>query len=140
MADPTLAIFERRADRPPNDVAHLVPTLAAGFAKMKQLTRRRAGGGAHRHGGHTEVPFAARGEAPWRELNCSSSGFSPVEAIAAATGTARRSCIAKIDRHAACRAPGGSGCREVTARDISAVRQPQRVMIGGRIDIARYHC
>src|SRR4030095_14691192 len=68
--DPTLAVFERRADPPPQDVKpETVPTLVAGFAKMKQLTRRAAQEGARIvMGGHTDVPFAARGEAPWREL------------------------------------------------------------------------
>ena len=40
-------------------------------------------------GGHSTVPFAARGEAPWRELELLvESGFTPLEAIHAATGTA----------------------------------------------------
>ena len=66
------------------------PMLVAGFAKMKQLTRRAAREGARVVvGGHTEVPFAGRGEAPWREMELLvESGFSPLEAISAATTTA----------------------------------------------------
>ena len=143
--DPTLAVFERRADRPPKDVKpDLVPTLAAGFAKMKQLTRRAAQEGARIvMGGHTEVPFAARGEAPWRELELLvESGFSPVEAITAATGTAA-AFVYREDQIGTLRAGLQADLvvvRGDVARDISAVRQPQRVMIGGKwIDIARYH-
>ena len=68
----------------------MAPVLAAGFAKMKQLTRRAAQEGARVVvGGHTSVPFAGRGEAPWRELELLvESGFTPLEAITAATGTA----------------------------------------------------
>ena len=89
--DPTLAVFERRADRRPADASpRCVPVLVAGFAKMKQLTRRVAQEGARIVvGGHTDVPFASRGEAPWRELELLvESGFTPLEAITAATGTA----------------------------------------------------
>ena len=62
-----------------------------GFTKMKQLTRRVAREGARVVvGGHTEVPFAARGEAPWREMELLvESGFSPLEAITAATSHRR---------------------------------------------------
>ena len=89
--DPTLAVFERRAaigrDRREPEMA---PVQVAGFAKMKQLTRRAAQEGARVvMGGHSTVPFAARGEAPWRELELLvESGFTPLEAITAATGTA----------------------------------------------------
>jgi hypothetical protein len=39
--DPTLAVFERRADRPEKGAQpEMVRVMAAGFAKMKQLTRR----------------------------------------------------------------------------------------------------
>jgi imidazolonepropionase-like amidohydrolase len=142
--DPTLAVFERRAERPPQDVKpEVVPTLVAGFAKMKQLTRRAAQAGARIvMGGHTEVPFAARGEAPWRELELLvDSGFSPVEAITAATGTAA-AFLYRSDELGVLRAGLQADLvilRGDASRDISAVRRPERVMIAGKwIDIARY--
>jgi imidazolonepropionase-like amidohydrolase len=143
--DPTLAVFERRADHPPQDVkADLVPTLAAGFAKMKQLTRRVSQEGARIVvGGHTEVPFAGRGEAPWRELELLvESGFSPLEALTAATGTAA-TFLYRDDQIGTLRVGLQADLivlRGDVARDISAIRQPDRVMIAGNwIDIARYH-
>jgi imidazolonepropionase-like amidohydrolase len=142
--DPTLAVFERRADSPPKDVKpDTVPTLVAGFAKMKQLTRRAAQEGARIvMGGHTDVPFAARGEAPWRELELLvESGFTPVEAITAATGTAA-AFLYRSDELGALRAGLQADLVVVggdAARDISAVRRTERVMIAGKwIDIARY--
>ncbi len=142
--DPTLAVFERRADSPPKDVKpDTVPTLVAGFAKMKQLTRRAAQEGARIvMGGHTDVPFAARGEAPWRELELLvESGFTPVEAITAATGTAA-AFLYRSDELGALRAGLQADLVVVggdVARDISAVRRTERVMIAGKwIDIARY--
>jgi imidazolonepropionase-like amidohydrolase len=142
--DPTLAVFERRPDRPPQDVKpELVPTVVAGFAKMKQLTRRAAQEGARIvMGGHTDVPFAARGEAPWRELELLvDSGFSPVEAITAATGTAA-AFLYRSNEIGTLR-PGLQAdlvvIRGDATRDISAVRRTERVMIAGKwIDIARY--
>jgi imidazolonepropionase-like amidohydrolase len=142
--DPTLAVFERRADHPPQDVRpDLVPTLVAGFAKMKQLTRRAGQEGARIvMGGHTEVPFAGRGEAPWRELELLvESGFSPLEALTAATGTAA-TFLYRDDQIGTLRVGLQADLivlRGDVARDISAIRQPDRVMIAGNwIDIARY--
>ena len=142
--DPTLAVFERRADRPPQDVKpETLPTLVAGFAKMKQLARRSAQEGARIvMGGHTEVPFAARGEAPWRELELLvESGFSPLEAITAATGTAA-AFLYRSDQFGTLRAGLQADLVVVggdASRDISAVRKTERVMIGGKwIDIAKY--
>jgi len=93
-------------------------------------------------GGHTEVPFAGRGEAPWRELELLvDSGFTPLEAITAATTTAA-GFLFRDKELGALRAGfqadvvvlGGNA-----AVDISAVREVERVMVGGRwVDIQRY--
>jgi len=142
--DATLAVFERRADRPPSgtkpDQAKL---LAAGFDKMKQLTRRAAQEGARVvMGGHSTVPFAARGEAPWRELELLvESGFSPLEAITAATGTAA-DFLYRSDQLGRLR-PGLQAdlvvLRDDPSRDIAAVRTVERVMVGGKwIETGRY--
>jgi imidazolonepropionase-like amidohydrolase len=142
--DATLAVFERRADRPePGTKPELVPVMAAGFAKMKQLTRRAGLEGARLvMGGHSTVPFAARGEAPWRELELLvDSGLSPVEAITAATGTAA-AFLYRADELGTLR-PGLQAdaviVRGDPSRDISAVRAVERVMVAGQwIDVARY--
>jgi hypothetical protein len=43
-------------------------------------------------GGHSTVPFAGRGEAPWRELELLvESGLTPLQAITAATQTSAAS-------------------------------------------------
>jgi imidazolonepropionase-like amidohydrolase len=142
--DPTLAVFERRADRPPSDAKReLVPMLVAGFAKMKQLTRRASAEGARLVlGGHSTVPFAARGEAPWRELELLvESGVSPLDAITAATSTGA-AFLYRGDEFGRLRSGlqadmvvlGGD-----PSRDISAIRTVQRVMVAGQwIDVARY--
>jgi len=131
-------------DRQPQGVKpDALPVLVAGFAKMKQLTRRAAREGARVvMGGHTEVPFAARGEAPWRELELLvESGFSPLEAITAATGTAA-AFLYRADQLGSLR-PGLQAdlvvLREDPLRAISAVRSVERVMVAGKwIDIGRY--
>jgi imidazolonepropionase-like amidohydrolase len=142
--DPTLAVFERRADKlpagtKPDAAAHLVE----GFARMKQLTRRAAQEGARIVvGGHTEVPFAGRGEAPWREMELLvESGFSPLEAITAATGTA--AAFLYRDNELGTLRSGLKADVIVLgadpSRDIAAMRSVERVMVGGRwIDTARY--
>jgi imidazolonepropionase-like amidohydrolase len=142
--DPTLAVFERRADRPPAGTKpDLLPVLAAGFSKMKQLTRRVANEGARVvMGGHTEVPFAARGEAPWRELELLvESGFTPLEALTAATGTAA-GFLYRPNELGTLR-PGFLADLVVLTddptRNISAVRGVERVMVQGRwVDVTRY--
>ncbi len=142
--DPTLAVFERRFDKlPPRTRPDSGVQLVEGFTKMKQLTRRVAQEGARVvMGGHSTVPFAGRGEAPWRELELLvESGFTPLEAITAATGTAadflyRRRDIGRLR----------TGLqadlvvlRNNPARAISAVRMVERVMVGGRwVDVARF--
>ena len=142
--DATLAVFERRADRPPKDTKpDMVPVLAGGFGKMQQLTRRVAREGARVvMGGHTDVPFAGRGEAPWRELELLvESGFSPLEAITAATGTAAR-FLYREDELGTLK-PGLQAdlvvLRADPLRDIAAVRQVERVMVAGAwIDVGKY--
>jgi imidazolonepropionase-like amidohydrolase len=140
----TLAVFERRADRPPKGTApELAPVLAAGFAKMQALTRRAGAEGARIvMGGHTEVPFAGRGEAPWRELELLvESGLSPLAALAAATSTAA-AFLYRSDEIGAL-TPGLQADLVILtgnpARDIAAVRSVERVMVAGQwVDVGRY--
>jgi imidazolonepropionase-like amidohydrolase len=142
--DATLAVFERRADKPPDGTtAEAAALQAAGFRKMQQLTRRLAREGARIvAGGHTEVPFAGRGEAPWRELELLvDSGFTPLEAIAAATSTAA-SFLFREGELGILR-PGMQADLVVIAGnpaiDISAIRRVERVMVAGRwIDVGKY--
>jgi imidazolonepropionase-like amidohydrolase len=142
--DATLAVFERRTDRPPPGTKPaMAPVLVEGFAKMKRLTRRAGQEGARLvMGGHSTVPFAARGEAPWRELELLvESGLTPIEAITAATGTAA-AFLYRSDQLGALR-PGLRAdlviLRGDPSRDISAVRTVERVMVDGRwVDVARY--
>ncbi len=142
--DATLAVFERRADRPPQGVKpEMAQILGAGFGRMKQLTRRAAKEGARVvMGGHTEVPFAGRGEAPWRELELLvESGFSPLEAITAATGAAA-GFLYREDQLGSLRTGLQADLVVLRAnplRDIAAVRSVNRVMVAGKwIDVARY--
>lgn len=142
--DATLAVFERRPERPPSDVKKdLVPVLAKGFDKMKQLTLRVHRAGARLvMGGHTSVPFADRGEAPLREMELLvESGLSPLEAITAATGTAA-AFLYQSDRFGTLR-PGLQAdilvLRDDPVRDIKAIRSVDRVMIAGRwVEVDRY--
>ena len=121
----------------------MVPVMAAGFARMKQLTRRAALEGARLvMGGHSTVPFAARGEAPWRELELLvESGLSPLEAMTAATGTAA-AFLYRGDQLGTLR-PGLQAdlvvLRDNPVRDISAIRTVERVMVAGQwIDVGKF--
>ncbi len=142
--DATLAVFERRADKPAEGTtAEVAAAQAAGFRRMQQLTRRLSSEGARVVvGGHTEVPFAARGEAPWRELELLvDSGFTPLEAITAATSTAAGFLFR--DKELGAIRPGLQADLVVlgdnAADDISAVRRVERVMVSGRwVDTGRY--
>jgi len=142
--DATLAVFERRADKPAEGTsAELAAVQSAGFGKMQQLTRRLAREGARIvMGGHTEVPFAARGEAPWRELELLvDSGFSPLEALTAATTTAAGFLFR--DKELGALRAGLQADLVVLgdnpAVDISAVRKVERVMVAGRwVDVSKY--
>ncbi len=142
--DPTLAVFERQAGKLPKGTsAEDGATLVEGFRKMQQLTLRAAREGAQIvMGGHSYVPFAGRGEAPWRELELLvDSGFTPLEALTAATGTAaaflyRSDTLGRL-------APGHYADLVVYSgdptRDISDVRTVEQVMVGGQwVDVARY--
>jgi imidazolonepropionase-like amidohydrolase len=88
------------------------------------------------------VPFASRGEAPWRELELLvESGFTPLEAVTAATGTAA-DFLYRSDEFGRLR-PGLKAdvvvLRGDPSHDIAAVRLVDRVMIDGRwIDLIRY--
>jgi imidazolonepropionase-like amidohydrolase len=88
------------------------------------------------------VPFADRGEAPWRELELLvESGLSPIEAITAATSTAA-AFLYRSSQFGSLR-PGLEADIVVLKgnpqNDISAVRTVERVMAGGRwIDVDRY--
>ena len=142
--DVTLAVFERRADRPPEKATpEQAKVFAAGFDKMKQLTRRAAReGGRVVMGGHSTVPFASRGEAPWRELELLvESGFTPLEAITAATSTAA-GFLYRGEELGTLR-PGFQADLIVVQgdvqRNISAIRTVERVMVQGQwIDVGKY--
>ena len=151
--DPTLAVFERRAGgaSPPALSAaaaaggkpESAQEYVAGFNTMKQLTRRASVEGARVVvGGHTEVPFAGRGEAPWREMELLvESGFSPLEVISAATTTAA-AFLFRSDQLGSVRSGFKADLVVVRGqpdRDISAIRTVERVMVAGRwVDTARY--
>ena len=93
-------------------------------------------------GGHSEVPFAGRGEAPWREMELLvESGFTPLEAIAAATGTA--ATFLYREQELGTLKPGLMADLVVLGgdpiKDIRAVRTVQRVMTAGEwIDRDKY--
>lgn len=142
--DPTLAVFERRAGRPVEGATReQVPTMVEGFANMKALTRRAALAGARIvMGGHSTVPYAARGEAPWRELELLvESGFTPLEAITAGTSTAA-GFLYRADDLGAIRPNFRADLvvlRDNPERNIGAIRTVERVMAGGRwVDVSRY--
>jgi imidazolonepropionase-like amidohydrolase len=142
--DATLAVFERRADKPADGVTpEMAKVMASGFTRMKQLTHRISREGARVvMGGHTDVPFAGRGEAPWRELELLvDSGFAPLEAITAATSTAAGFLYRDKDL-GALRAGFQADlvvCRDNPAASISAVRTVERVMVAGRwVDRSKY--
>jgi len=142
--DPTLAVFERRAaPAPPRTSPARVAMFVSGFDAMKRLTRHVALEGARVVvGGHSTVPFAGRGEAPWRELELLvESGFTPLEAIQAATGTA--AAFLYRERDLGTLEPGRLADLVVLSgdplRQIAEMRSVERVMAGGAwIDIGRY--
>jgi imidazolonepropionase-like amidohydrolase len=142
--DPTLAVFERRRiPAPPRTSPAKVAMDVSGFDNMKRLTRRVALEGARVVvGGHSTVPFAGRGEAPWREMELLvESGFTPLEVIQAATGTA--AAFLYRERDLGTLQPGRLADLVVLSgdplREIAEIRTVERVMAGGAwIDVARY--
>ena len=115
----------------------------SGFDNMKRLARRVALEGARVVvGGHSTVPFAARGEAPWREMELLvESGFTPLEVIQAATATA--AAFLYRDNDLGALQPGHLADLVVLTgdplRSIAEMRTVERVMAGGAwIDVARY--
>ena len=142
--DPTLAVFERRQTAPSaRTPAAKVAMYVAGFENMKRLARRVGLEGARVVvGGHSTVPFAARGEAPWREMELLvESGFTPLEVIQAATGTA--AAFLYRDNDLGTLQAGRLADLVVLSGDplrhIAEIRTIERVMAGGAwIDVARY--
>ncbi len=142
FVNPTLAVFEVRAGVP-REGGHLDPAVdVRGFEAMKRLTLDVFRHGARiTMGGHSSVPFADRGEAPWREIELLvESGLTPLEALAAATSVGaaslRRDDLGVI-------APGKLADLIVLDRDpsidIHQIRSVSRVMVDGRwVDRARY--
>jgi imidazolonepropionase-like amidohydrolase len=143
FVNPTLAVFEVQKGTP-REGAKTGPSIdLRGFDRMKQLTLRAFRHGARLTlGGHTSVPFAGRGEAPWREMELMvEAGLSPLEAITAATSVSAASFGRPADLGRV--APGALADLVVLAadpsKDIKALRTVTRVMLGGRfIDRAKY--
>jgi imidazolonepropionase-like amidohydrolase len=143
FVNPTLAVFEVRAGTPREGSKQEAAVDAKGYAQMKALTLAAFQHGARiTLGGHSTVPFAGRGEAPWRELELLvEAGLTPLQAITAATHTSALSLGRASDL----------GTIEVgkladlvvlgrdPSRDIRAVRSVQRVMSAGAwVDVTRY--
>ncbi|AMY08058.1 guanine deaminase [Luteitalea pratensis] len=144
FVDATLAVFEvQPADTLPKGSTLSAATRVEGFRKMQMLTRR-----LHEHGarivmgGHTEVPHAGRGEAPWRELELlTTAGLSASAALTAATSTAA-AFLGKGGADLGVIRPGAAADLLVVNgqpdTDISAIRRTRVVMAAGRlVDLAR---
>jgi imidazolonepropionase-like amidohydrolase len=136
FVDPTLAVFERRRDsKDRKATAATIALRAKGFAGMLRATQRAHAAGARIvMGGHSGAPYAARGEAPWRELELLvEAGLSPMEAIQA--GTATGAAFLGRAHDLGTLEPGKLADLVVLARDptreISAIRSVERVMAGG---------
>jgi imidazolonepropionase-like amidohydrolase len=140
----TLAVFERRAgvstDKATPDT---MAVRAAGFRKMLEATRRAfEAGGRIVVGGHSGVPFAARGEAVWREMELLvDAGLTPAQVIRAAT--AEGAAFLGREGDLGSLAPGKLADLLVLtgnpAHEISAIRTIERVMAGGQwVDRDRY--
>jgi imidazolonepropionase-like amidohydrolase len=144
FVDATLAVFERRPGKPdPKAAPETVAVRAAGFRKMLEATRRAHDAGARIVvGGHSNVPFAARGEAVWREMELlAEAGLTPMQVIQAATATG--AAFLQRDRDLGTVEAGKFADLIVVtgnpARQVSDIRTIERVMAGGRwVDRAKY--
>jgi hypothetical protein len=142
--DPTLAVFERRPGVSHDKAKpHVVATRAAGFQNMLRATRRAFEAGARIVvGGHTSVPFAARGEAPWREIELLvEAGLTPMQALQAAT--ANGAAFLGRSRDLGTIEPGKLADLVVLTGDplarIAEIRTVERVLAGGAwVDVKRY--
>lgn len=143
FVDPTLAVFEARLSDPLARGSSLSQAVRVrGFAQMLTLTHRLHAHGARLvMGGHTQVPHATRGEAPWRELELLvEAGLSPTEALTAATSTG--AAFLGRDVTLGVLQPGRpADLIEVDGNpldDITAIRRVARVMAAGHwVDVAR---
>ena len=144
FVDATLAVFEAQPTDPlPKGSTLTAAIRAEGFRKMQALARR-----LHEHGarivmgGHTEVPHAGRGEAPWRELELlTTAGLSASEALTAATSTAA-AFLGKGGADLGVIRPGAAADLVVVDgrpdTDIGAMRRTRLVMAAGRlVDLSR---
>ena len=143
FVNPTLAVFEVQAARKRAQSRNAGDIDLRGFAAMKRLTLEAFRHGARiTLGGHSAVPFAERGEAPWRELELLvDSGLTPLEALAAATSAGAASLRRSSDLGTV--TPGKLADLIVLERDpstdIRAIRSVSRVMVGGQwVDVSRY--
>jgi imidazolonepropionase-like amidohydrolase len=143
FVNPTLAVFEVRQGVPRKGSTVDPAVDLKGFAAMKQLTLEAFRHGARLTlGGHSEVPFAGRGEAPWREIELLvEAGLTPLQALTAATSTS----AASLNRAADLGTIESGKLADLIvlaqdpSRDIHAIRGVERVMTGGAwVDIARY--
>jgi len=143
--NPTLAVFEVRSGAKREGSQQDAAIDLKGYARMKQLTLEAFRHGARLTlGGHSTVPFAGRGEAPWRELELLvESGLTPLQALTAATQTSAASLRRSADLGTL---EAGKladllvlGPGQDPSRDIHAIRTVERVLSGGRwVDLARF--
>ncbi|MBK5296881.1 MAG: amidohydrolase family protein [Vicinamibacteria bacterium] len=143
--DATLAVFERRPAVPadPKDTPELIATRARGFQKMLATTRRAfEAGGRVVMGGHSSVPFAGRGEAPWREMELLvDAGLTPMQAIEAATASG--AAFLGRARDLGTVEPGKLADLIVLTGNpvsqIAEIRTVERVLAGGAwVDVGKY--
>ena len=114
-----------------------------GVPEDAEATRRAFEAGARIVvGGHTSVPFAARGEAPWREIELLvEAGLTPMQAIQAAT--ANGAAFLGRARDLGTIEPGKLADLVVLTGDplarIADIRTVERVLAGGAwVDVKRY--